>query len=386
MKIIYYSNLSVSDSDFPLIREFQRNGLDVVAYFPIAEWNKGMGLVNIKRMLKKDCIIRASDVDELNIFSSYINLSCIYLINQYHYKRYQWQNWVLWFKTVLHMYRQHASIIHFIWPPARQEKLLYLLPLKRVLTVHDPFPHSSGLRAVSENNRKMAFSMCQRFILLNEAMRKDFLIKYNLPESIVIQNKMGEFDFLKLLSSPKSTEEKTTILYFGQIQSHKGIEYLMEAMTCVHSRYPNIKLIVAGKGAFYFDIEPYLELDYIEIRNRYIPIEELAELLGNSIFVVCPYKDATQSGVVQMAFSACVPLIVTNTGNMADVVKHLTYGLVVPPCDSNALSKAMVYLLDNPQLLESFKANISSQWHEEMSWGPIAKKYIEMYQELDCDK
>jgi len=381
VKVIYFGSLSVSDSDLPLLRELQRQGLDIIAYFELANWNKKKGLIYADEILKKDIILKASKIEAFNNYKKYIDLEKIFIINTYHHKRYQWQAWILWLKTVIHMYRQHATIIHFIWPPVKLAKILYILPLKRVLTVHDPFPHSSGKTKFNEKNRKLAFSKCERFVLLNEEMRDEFSNVYHIPKEIIFQNKMGEFDWMREVSV-KDDQKRSIILFFGQIQSHKGIEHLLEAMLEVHKVHPDVKLVVAGKGNYYFDTKPYEGLEYIEFRNRYIPVPELTSLLGESLFVVCPYKDATQSGVVQTAFSAGVPLIVTNVGNMPEEVKDGVLGIVVPPCDENALSKAMNKLLDNPKLLDHFRENIEKKWRPTMSWEPIAKKYIELYYDL----
>lgn len=82
-----------------------------------------------------------------------------------------------------------------------------------------------------------------------------------------------------------------------------------------------MNLVIAGGGQIYFDFKPYENLNYIKLINEYIPISSLSGLLQNALFAVCPYKDATQSGVVQMAFSANVPLIVTNVGDLPNAVK-----------------------------------------------------------------
>ena len=41
------------------------------------------------------------------------------------------------------------------------------------------------------------------------------------------------------------------------IKKYKGIEYLLESMLSVHKSCPDLKLIVAGSGDFYFDVEKY---------------------------------------------------------------------------------------------------------------------------------
>lgn len=382
MKIIYYGSISTTDCDFPLLREFQNKGINVISYFLLANWNKRKGLINATTIRKKDEILKASEVEAFKVYSAYFNLEHVYVINSYHHKRYQWQSWILWIKVIIHMYRQHASLIHFVWPPEKQTKLLYLLPLKRVLTVHDPFPHSSEQSRRKERDRRKAFKLFDSFVLLNELMKEKFAVTYHVDYKKIQINRLGEYDCIRAFTPSLNSCQKNSIVFFGQIQSHKGIEYLLDAMVLVHEKHPDAKLVIAGKGDYYFDIDPYKELDYIEFRNRYVPVPELATLLGESLFVVCPYKDATQSGVVQTAFSANVPLIVTDVGNMPDEVKDGELGLVVPPCDANALSKAMNKLLDNPKLLDHFRENIEKIWRPTMSWEPIAKKYIDLYYDL----
>lgn len=380
MKIVYFGSTGSTDSDFPLLREFQKQGLDVIAYYVLADWNKNKGLIAADTILKKDCILKANEVDAFKQYDGYLNLNNIYVVNAYHHKRYQWQSWLLWIKFFFHVYKQDANIIHFVWPPSKLEKIMYLLPWKKILTLHDPLPHSSSLSKNNEKNRIKAFSKCDKIVLLNETLRKEFMCTYNIGESKLYFNKMGEFDYLSMIKGLE--KESEYILFFGQILSHKGIEYLCEAMTLLHTSHPKVKLIVAGNGKYYFDKKKYEELDYFEFRNYYITVPELTGLLQNCLFAVCPYKDATQSGVVQTAFSANVPLVVTNVGALPEVVKDGEFGLVVPPCDVNALYDAMLRLIETPNLLEQYRNNINLKWRPTMSWEPIAKKYIEMYKDL----
>ena len=72
-------------------------------------------------------------------------------------------------------------------------------------------------------------------------------------------------------------------------------------MELAHTKYPELTLVVAGKGKYYFDIEKYLKLPYFKIDNRFIPDGELAAMIRECEFVVVPYVDATQSGVIMSA-------------------------------------------------------------------------------------
>ena len=102
-------------------------------------------------------------------------------------------------------------------------------------------------------------------------------------------------------------------------------------------------------------------------------------LLKGCLFAVAPYKDATQSGVVQTSFSAGVPIIVTNVGTMPLMVTNEMTGYVIPPNDVNSLAYSIIKLASNKELIKEFSHNIETFWKKEMSWETIGEKYVEFY-------
>ena len=175
MKVIYFGSISTTDCDFPLLRSYKKKGIDFVAYFTLADWNKQSGLICVNEMIKRDTILKASEIDAFKVYESYIDLDNIYIINSFHHRRNQWQSWILWLKVLCHMYKQKADVIHFVWPPRKQEQVLYLLPGKKILTVHDPFPHSSGVNSSKEKSRLKAFKKCDKLVLLNNKQIGEFI-------------------------------------------------------------------------------------------------------------------------------------------------------------------------------------------------------------------
>ena len=121
-------------------------------------------------------------------------------------------------------------------------------------------------------------------------------------------------------------------------------------------------------------------MNYIHLFQKYIGMRELVGLFKNCSFCICPYKDATQSGVVQTAFSMKVPIVGTNVGALPQTIRDHERGLIVSPCNSRELANAIIELYQNRELLQSFKDNISNDWEKTMSWEPIAQKYISIYQ------
>ncbi len=60
------------------------------------------------------------------------------------------------------------------------------------------------------------------------------------------------------------------------------------------------------------------------------------------IWPCCPYREATGSGVLQLAFGLGVPVVATRTGGMDEVVEDGVTGFLVDPGDVAGLSRAIV--------------------------------------------
>lgn len=380
MKIIYYSHPCFADCDFPLIGELQRMGHDVRYYISIASYSKKSTLLNIEKLHPHTGIYPAAEIyKEFLAYNQVLDFSKVYVVNQKHKQKYHPANLLLMIRLFFNFIFQKPDVIHLTKPPYLAQKLLYFVKSKLVLTVHDPFLHSGMKSTKTERNRQEAFRKIPRLVLLNDKQATAFASHYKIPSSHVFINKLGVYNSMLYVDPTPANVNEPFILFFGQIIEYKGVEYLLEAMKTVHQKHPGVKLVVAGGGKYYFDIEPYNSLSYINIRNQYIGVPELAGLLKACLFSVCPYKDATQSGVIQTAFAFDVPMIVTDVGALSQSVQHGKTGLVVPPCDVLALVDAMNELISNPAILNEMREAIHNVWQKEMSWTPIAEKYLKCY-------
>jgi D-inositol-3-phosphate glycosyltransferase len=76
------------------------------------------------------------------------------------------------------------------------------------------------------------------------------------------------------------------------------------------------------------------------LHTHFIPNEKVAAYFCASDLVVQPYRDASQSGVTQVAYHFGVPMVVTNVGALPEMVPHKVAGLVVKP-DHRMVAKAI---------------------------------------------
>lgn len=389
LKIAYLSGLMYSDVDLSLLME-AKGMADIDYYVPVSQAGYKGAAFNILKPCSQSGIYPATELyPELIPCSRLIDANRFYIVNSKAF--HGWYPIHIWLYVKLAWRLRKYDVIHITDFPQYFEIPLYFLRKKIVLTVHDPIPHSTEKcnAPLVLKARKWGFCLLNHFIILNAAQKEECVALNHLEKKHIYDSRLGRYDYLRMYERQHTNGAKGDyFLFFGQIASNKGIDYLLEAMKMVHEQYPQMRLIVAGKGKYPFDISEYQQLDYIEFRNRFIPDAELAELIQGAYCAVCPYKDATQSGVVMSAFAFNKPIIATNVGGLPEQVEHDKYGLIVPPCDVEALAKAMIHLLSHPEKLQEYADNIERDYSEcPKSWKEIAKGLLTIYQEIvgkDC--
>ena len=384
MKVVYYSSTSFADTDFPLIREYQRLGVDVYFLIYLAPHNKRSTLIDIKSLIGKPAILHASEYKEFDVYKDYVDLSKVYVVNSIESSVRSRNNIRLTFKVYSFIKKINPDVIHLLSPLDTFSTILYRFRKRMVLTMHDPFPHTGESNARKTIFRNLAMRLVPKFILLNDIQKEEFKKAYRIKEEQILVNKIGRFDYLDIWKKEPKIHGHN-VLFFGRISPYKGIEYLCQAMVKVKQLVPDASLTIAGGGKMYFDVSPYEKLDWVKIINRYVGMEELAGLLQDCALTVCPYTDATQSGVIMTSYSLCKPVVATNVGGLGEMVEEGKTGLLVPPKDADALANAITSLLRDDTALDEMARNIQNDYFVgDKSWKSIAEKYVEFYE--NCGK
>lgn len=384
MKIAYIGKIQLSDADLSYLNSAQKLS-DITYIMEVTpRFVKGPAY-NIKKIYPHTGIFKAIDAyPEFEKYSKIIDVDKFYVVNTFGKL---WQFKAFWTNLLLLLFliKNNFDVIHLTWPANVYEFIIYFLRKKMILTVHDPFPHTGLDTKIVRLRRKMAFRFIKYFIILNKAQREKFLKYYGLPSSAVFNSRLSCYTYLNMVTpDDKSLPKERYILFSGKISEYKGVDYLLPAMKKVHEQYPDVKLIVAGGGKYYFDKSEYEKLSYIDIRNRFIPDEELVALIKNCCFMVCPYTDATQSGVIMSAFAFGVPVIATNVGGLPEMLSNGKYGMLIKEKSVESLYEGICRLLSNPNLTKEYAKEIKSAYDNdgEFSWLTISKELKLVYEQL----
>lgn len=177
---------------------------------------------------------------------------------------------------------------------------------------------------------------------------------------------------------------KNYILFFGLVRDYKGLDLLIEAVHLSEETYNNFDVIVAGE--FYNDEQKYNDLiNSYNLKNRFhvfaqfIPDDLVPYFFCAADVVVQPYKDATQSGVTQVAYHFNKPMIVTNVGGLPEMVLHGKVGYVVSP-NPPAIAQAIIkFYKENKEKEFSAMAAIEKNKY---SWKRMEETIYILYSKL----
>jgi len=216
---------------------------------------------------------------------------------------------------------------------------------------------------------------CDGFIVMSRAVLNDLgtfdKVRPRRFSPHPLYDNFGDSISKSLAKKNLGLEETTKyILFFGFIREYKGLDLLIKAFADERFRELPVKLLIAGE--FYVDGKPYLDLinslgleEQIILRTDFIENSEIVNYFCASDIVAQPYKDATQSGVTQIAYHFEKPMLTTNVGGLSEMVPNGKVGFVVEP-DVNEISNALLRFF-NENKEEEFSANAAIE-KKRFSW------------------
>lgn len=205
----------------------------------------------------------------------------------------------------------------------------------QMLTMHDAgsIHPTTNEKINAKLHRAFEYTLSRRaeknvnhILLLSEESKEKYLHIRPQYENKIRLLQLGahipEADELK----PREKLPEKYIMFFGRIDKYKGLENLFRSYA---NYFGSMQLVVAGKGQLSNKEEKYIQSDdRIVLINRYIKDEEMLWLFSNSIALVLPYIEATQSGIIPIAYKYGKPVIVSNVKGLTQFVVHGKTGYI----------------------------------------------------------
>ena len=282
----------------------------------------------------------------------------------------------------------------------------YVLSFARELTRPLVLTLHTVLSQPTDNQRDVLTSLCEeaeRVIVMTETARRLLLqttacapdkirvVQHGAPVVLGRQPLNGKQPSRSL----DRLRSRFVLSTFGLISPGKGIETAIAALPSIVERHPEVLYLVAGRthpqvalreGEQYRVLLERLAVDlgvadHVEFDDRFLSIEELAELLHATDVFVTPYRNPEQvaSGALTFAVAAGCAAISTPYLYAQDILASGA-GTLVPFEDAEAIAEAVCDFIENPESLAAARTE-ARRIGAGLAWPSVAAETADVLRE-----
>ncbi|MBU0675957.1 MAG: glycosyltransferase [Proteobacteria bacterium] len=174
------------------------------------------------------------------------------------------------------------------------------------------------------------------------------------------------------------------LLFVGRLSEKKGVRYLLEAMPMVVAQFPEVSLVIIGKGELDEELHGLtrqLSLAEHVTFTGAIPNHELPAYYATADLFIGPSitsigGDAEGFGLtfVEAGLSGCL-VIGTRTGGIGDIIEDGSTGFLVEQKSSEAISQAIIKGLNKVDQRKDLARRARKVLKKRFDWQVIANKY-----------
>ena len=213
---------------------------------------------------------------------------------------------------------------------------------------------------------------------------RDFISQHFPGDYEIIPNGINVRNFADAAPFSHLIDGKTNILFVGRLEKRKGLRYLLGAYSRLKWDWPDIRLIVVGRGkpdeeSYRIIAERNLQ-DVVFLGN--VSDEDKARYYKSADIYCSPATGRESFGVVLLeAMAAGTPVVASNIEGYSSVISHDREGLLVPPKDEARLAEALDALLARPEQRRRLAAQARTTV-EQFDWEVVASSVMDYYQSL----
>ena len=259
----------------------------------------------------------------------------------------------------------------------------------RVTTVHSSYRSENiGLKGwLYEQVLKLNARLRSHFIAVSQSVY-DYLVDAGIrKENISLiynsikltEDQPGPKD-LALRESFGWSRDDCVIIAVGRLEPVKGHRFLIEALSQAIRVRPNVRCLIVGEGRARQSLEEQvkgLNLEkYVHFAGFRRDIHEL--LKGSDIFCMPSLSEGLPYAMLE-ASAAGLPMIVSEVGEMARLLKDGDTALFTPAGDTDSIAKSILHLIDNPEEASRLSASAFNMVREKLSMEQLIAKTIELY-------
>jgi len=229
-----------------------------------------------------------------------------------------------------------------------------------ILTIHDVLIHPSATfiqtpqvflnTAIKYASKFIVHGQCLKTLLVEKYPAVCSEKVYVMPHGLI--KKYGSRDI--------RSRNGYNILFFGNIDKWKGIEYLLESSEIIFQSIIAAKIVISGR-VFDKNILQLLSKEKykkILFKPGRVRDDEVAKLFDWADLLILPYIEGSQSGVINLALSFALPVIVTDVGALSEMVIDGETGYIIPSRSPKHIANAVIDFFSDIEKTDYMVRNI----------------------------
>lgn len=246
--------------------------------------------------------------------------------------------------------------------------------------------HTSGQRQINEIENNLALEADQ-IICCSQYMQDEICSLFGVQRRMVkiIPNGVDPQQFKTLPDELRMgiTPQEKAIVFLGRLVPEKGIWQLINSFAKVRESIADAKLYIGGRGPQKAILEE--RVAELGLADRVVFTGFLKEKERNYIYdrasvAVFPSLYEPFGIVALEAMATRTPVVVSDIGGLAEIVKHRKTGLKVPAGNEAALCEAIIEMLKDQRQAKQMVENAYEEVNRIYSWEAIAKSTRSVYE------
>jgi glycogen synthase len=180
-------------------------------------------------------------------------------------------------------------------------------------------------------------------------------------------------------------DEAPLVFTWGRVQYEKGFQVLARAIATLRTRLPGIECTIAGRGSYLPELQSQIDIggigDVVQLPG-YLSDHELRATIHRASCVVIPSLYEPFGIVALEALAGGAPLIVADTGGLAELVGGTGSALLFEPGNADELADRIEQLLTDPQLAARLRTQGAELLDATYSWDAIAARTVAVYADI----
>ena len=173
-------------------------------------------------------------------------------------------------------------------------------------------------------------------------------------------------------------ENSIRFLFFGYIKDYKGLDLLISSFNDLcDSGICNIELLIVGKCDNWDFYKSKINGNAsIKTRIESIPNTDIPDVISSCHYIVLPYRDSAQSGVLNLAYQYNRPVIVSDIDALKQAVISGSTGLFFQNGSQESLTEVMKEAVaSHPVKYLELRSNMGSYVEKEFDMDKIIDRY-----------